>query len=136
MTRDELIESCFGKPLPPPDLSVTFEINEFVMAAVGIFWRVVKVDGREVRVAGIGSVCTHPFWRNQGFASTLIQAAHELALRHKCTVAALWSSNPALYEKLGYINSSVPNLMWCPLVDTAAGGDTLAGDLLEAEADW
>ena len=61
-----------------------------------------RPDSLKLRVAILGAVASHPNHRNQGLASELIQRACRWAREQEASAIFLWSSEPALYQRLGF----------------------------------
>jgi GNAT superfamily N-acetyltransferase len=71
---------------------------------VGIFLRQGAVDGKPVKIGGIGGVMTHPDVRRKGFASAAINQSIEF-LREQQADFALLVCEPklvAFYQRLGW----------------------------------
>ena len=61
-----------------------------------------RTDSLKLRVAILGAVACHPNHRNQGLASELIQRTCRWAHEQEVSAIFLWSSEPALYQRLGF----------------------------------
>jgi GNAT superfamily N-acetyltransferase len=145
VTRDELLASCFPYGgVRTPDESLELGIGHAaVLCHVGLYWRTLRIGGRNVAVAGIGAVATDPAVRRHGFASFLIEAAHGFAVRRGYDLAALFCDEEnylSLYDRLGYTwqwRSDWPaNLAICPLVGTANGGTDYLDAIDEPPDRW
>jgi predicted N-acetyltransferase YhbS len=118
VNRDDLLASHFGA-LPRGDLYVEVAEGDDVRAHVGLYWRTVGVGGQDVEVLGLGLVCTDPAYRLQGFASALIDAAHQLGVSRGIRYAMLWG-DPAFYGRFGYAPvGDDPLLLACQLSEYA-----------------
>ena len=120
MTREELLEECFGRAdWPPGDVVLQVRAGEDVLAHLDLYVRSIGVGSREVPVAAIGQVATDPAYRGLGLASGLVRAAHRAALARGLEWAALFGVS-SLYGRIGYRtprDPPQPDFLVCPLVD-------------------
>jgi len=72
-------------------------------------------EGESFRGAMVGSVCTHPLRRNEGWASRLLAAAREKMQQDEVDFAVLWTRFPAIYARAGWISGD------CGLLGELAG---------------
>ncbi len=79
-----------------------------LVASVTCFMRPSRVAGREVPMACIGSVCTHPDWRRQGLVREVLAEAAEW-LRQQGIVAAFLFGLEAIYGGSGWRHLSTWN---------------------------
>jgi hypothetical protein len=134
-----LVASCFGgqdylKTFPQvfgPDRTASLCVltqNDQVVAALAVLKLCLRcprsMDGpdfvndlrqRELWFDCIGSVCTNPNHRQQGYASELLQkaCAHLQSLGH--AAAGLFAADPRMYAACGFVPAQPDRLM--PLVD-------------------
>ena len=120
MTREQLLEECFGTAdFPPGDIVLQVRSGEDVLAHVDVYWRAVGVGAAEVDVAAIGQVATDPAHRGLGLASSLVRTAHRIAVERGLEWAALFGVS-TLYARIGYRHPPdppQPDFLVCPLVD-------------------
>jgi predicted N-acetyltransferase YhbS len=120
VTREELLEECFGTAeFPPGDVVLEVRSVEGVLAHVDVYWRSVVVGAQEAEVAAIGQVATDPAFRGLGLASALVRAGHRVASGRGLEWAALFGVS-TLYARIGYYpppGAPSPDFLVCPLVD-------------------
>lgn len=121
MTRDELLEACFGRSTFPPGVKVVEMLDERtgdVLSHIDVYLRQVRIRHPEDQIArGVGEaattltvvalaqVCTDPAHRRKGYASALVRGVHTWATDHKpVKFAALFSGVPEFYVRLGYFH--------------------------------
>jgi aminoglycoside 2'-N-acetyltransferase I len=81
------------------DLRVLIEAPVGGLAChVGIFFRTVTWNGREVHIGGIGGVATPPHCRRQGYASIALNAAVQTMRDHDAAQFALLFCEPKNFE--------------------------------------
>lgn len=132
MTREELLEACFGRsdfPAPLRTVELRDEETGDVWSHVDVYLRRVLIrypsspaavadGGTTLVVAGIAQVCTDPDKRGNGYALALVRRAHaEMKEHHAVKFAALYGL-PEIYERLGYFHpegASDPNFLVCKL---------------------
>ncbi len=68
---------------------------------VGIFPFTAMVDGRPIKVAGIGSVATHPEYRGRGLMKKLMNHVDKQMVEEGYDLSILWGER-SLYQPLGY----------------------------------
>jgi len=73
-----------------------------LVAAVGIRFADLKIEGSRLPIGLIGGVVTDPLWRGIGLASRLIQQATQLAKNFEVAGIFLWGSEHSFYKKLGF----------------------------------
>jgi len=73
-------------------------------ASVTIFDRTVLIEGRPVRMGGIGNVATHPEHRGKGLAGLLLDDCVELMKKKGFGVSLLFAGPVPLYEKHGWMS--------------------------------
>lgn len=61
-----------------------------------------NVNGRIVRIWGIGMVAVHFFHKKEGVAKQLLQHFHELARQENVGIVSLYPFNTSFYQKMGY----------------------------------
>lgn len=119
MTREELLEACFGTAdWPRGDVVLQVRSGDDLLAHLDLYVRSIGVGTREVLVAAIGQVCTDPAHRGLGLASALVRTAHRVALERGLEWAALFGVS-TLYGRIGYRTPPEPpqpDFLVCPLV--------------------
>jgi GNAT superfamily N-acetyltransferase len=121
VTREELLEACFGKP-------------DWPRGDVVLYWRTVGAGADEVEVAAIGQVATDPAYRGLRLASALVATAHRIAAERGLEWAALFGVS-SLYGRLGYVtppDPPKPDFLVCPLV---AGAEWPPGEI-DTRGEW
>jgi len=120
MTREELLEECFGSAdWPRGDVVLQVRSADDVLSHLDLYWRAVGVGSSEVPVAAIGQVATGPAHRGLGLASALVLTAHRISAEHGLEWAALFGVS-TLYGRVGYRkpeDAPRPDFLVCPLVD-------------------
>ena len=61
-----------------------------------------NVNGKIVRILGIGMVAVHFFHKKEGIAKQLLQHFHELARQENVGLVSLYPFNTSFYQKMGY----------------------------------
>jgi GNAT superfamily N-acetyltransferase len=79
----------------------TLKSNGQFTSHVGIFPFVSMVDGRRLKVAGIGSVATHPEFRGRGLMKRLMQHVETRIEKEGFDLSILWGER-SLYRPYGY----------------------------------
>ena len=113
-----VVVACFGKDFeaPPGDLVYGISLDGAVVSHLDLYWKTIRVGEQPVGVAAIGQVGTLPDHRGRGFASTLLEAAHEDA-RRRVPYAGLFGSL-AFYGRFGYCETNLTSelgFLLCPL---------------------
>lgn len=78
------------------------ELDGRVVAYVRIFDRRMRVRGVPFRAGGVGSVATHPDFRRQSLASTLLADAIRVMERRGYAISYLYTGIMPFYERLGW----------------------------------
>lgn len=88
---------------PFADVSLIFVAmdGDTIAATVRVFDRHAWIDGRSVRVGGIGEVSTKPEYRRRGLVSELLQMAIAEMAERGMAVSILFGDQP-IYEKAGW----------------------------------
>jgi predicted N-acetyltransferase YhbS len=73
------------------------------VSLVGMLEREVSLLGTRHRCCEIGSVCTHPDYREDGLATRLLKDARRRAVEHGCDMFLI-SGGRGLYCRLGYVD--------------------------------
>jgi predicted N-acetyltransferase YhbS len=135
MTRDRLLETCFGTAhFPPGDVVLQVRSGEDVLSHVDVYWRSVGAGSGEVPVAAIGQVATDPACRGLGLASALVRTAHRIAADRGLEWGALFGVEH-LYTRIGYRrppDAPKPEFLVCPLVD----GVEWPGGPVDTRGEW
>lgn len=61
-----------------------------------------NVNGKIIRIWGIGMVAVHFFHKKEGIAKQLLQHFHELARQENVGIVSLYPFNTSFYQKMGY----------------------------------
>lgn len=61
-----------------------------------------NVNGKMIRIWGIGTVAVHFFHKKEGVAKQLLQHFHELARQENVGIVSLYPFNTSFYQKMGY----------------------------------
>lgn len=118
MTREELLQECFGRSDFPPPLrtfSLQDETTGDVLSSVDVYRRIVRIRyprGRgevsdaasTMSVAALAQVCTDPAHRGKGYASAAIRLAHVELREHKPLLFAALVGDVGFYGRLGYFH--------------------------------
>jgi predicted N-acetyltransferase YhbS len=120
MTREELLEECFGTPdFAPGDVVLQVRSGDDVLSHLDLYWRALGVGSGEVQVAAIGQVATDPVYRGLRLASALMRTAHRVAAERGLGWAALFGVS-GVYGRIGYrtpADAPEPEFLVCPLVE-------------------
>lgn len=116
MNGFELASSIFGVgemgALGTNEHAAELCVGHTTVAHVGMSERIIVLDGREVKIAGIGYVCTAAEFRGRGYMHTLMEIAHDQARSLGHVYAMLWTGHVGLYEPLGYRHPPNLNETW------------------------
>jgi len=83
------------------------------VSLVGFTVRDTLIMGATIRVCNVGSVCTHPDYRNRGLATRLLEDSVRKALAEG-VVVMLISGGRGLYRRMGCINAGLYHLYRIP----------------------
>ncbi|AKF06721.1 GNAT family N-acetyltransferase [Sandaracinus amylolyticus] len=72
------------------------------LSLVGVLRLPMRVNGRDVTLAGIHGVCTRAAHRGRGLFRSAIDEALRFAEREIGETAILWTEEPAIYERFGF----------------------------------
>ncbi|MGN7387447.1 GNAT family N-acetyltransferase [Sporosarcina sp. SAFN-015] len=61
-----------------------------------------NVNGKMIRIWGIGTVAVHFFHKKEGIAKQLLQHFHELARQENVGIVSLYPFSTSFYQKMGY----------------------------------
>ncbi|MFC5602519.1 GNAT family N-acetyltransferase [Sporosarcina koreensis] len=61
-----------------------------------------NINGKMIRIWGIGTVAVHFFYKKEGVAKRLLQHFHELAREENVGIVSLYPFNTSFYQKMGY----------------------------------
>lgn len=88
---------------PTGDLSLIFVAmdGDAIAATMRVFDRMIWLQGRAVRMGGIGEVCTKPQYRGQGLAGRLLEMS-TLAMERRAMPVSILFGNRPLYAGHGY----------------------------------
>ena len=112
----ELVNLVFhgGRPDPPtmkdsypmlfsnwnlPNLRIILE-DDKVVSHIGVSQREISVCSCRTKVGGLGSVCTHPDYRERGFATMLLEDTIKMLYAEGATVMII-SGGRGLYQRAG-----------------------------------
>jgi predicted N-acetyltransferase YhbS len=122
MTKEELLEECFGTAdFTPGDVVLQVRLGDDVLSHLDLYWRAVGVGSAEVAVAAIGQVATDPAYRGLRLASALVRTAHRVAAEQGLEWAALFGVS-GIYARIGYripADAPEPEFVVCALVEGA-----------------
>ena len=102
---------CFGTELDPTDADLCRYFiasrNLFILEDAGTPVSMARILREMQNVAGVGSVYTPPYFRNNGYATGCVTAVSRLILERGFTKCALYTdlANPVsngIYQKIGY----------------------------------
>ncbi|MGQ9514885.1 MAG: GNAT family N-acetyltransferase [Thermoproteota archaeon] len=95
-----------------------------VVSLVGMSINDAVIMGCKIRSACIGSVCTHPEYRNRGLATILLEDATRKAVQKGASLMLI-SGNRGLYRRLGCVDAGI--YKWYAINKSQV--NTLVGDL-------
>lgn len=87
------------------DWRVLVWVGDCIVAHVAITERTCLVDGKPVKVGGVGGVGTHPQWRNQGLAALAMQKTADFLVNNlKVDFGVLFCDGEMVpyYQRLGW----------------------------------
>jgi len=85
---------------------IAFDSLNQPAAVAGLLFRDALIDGKPIRIGGIGGVMTSPNLQRQGFGSSVMLRAHDVLMRdHRAAFGLLFCEpkNITFYEKLGWV---------------------------------
>ena len=87
-------------------IRVTLAPDGSLVGSVRVFDRVLDVNGRRVRCAGLGEVCTDPAYRGQGVTSVMLPDAMAYCESSSAHLSSLHAAPgvQSLYAKYGYLS--------------------------------
>ncbi len=91
----------FGKNPDQLKTKWILKVGGKIVSHVGIFPFTALVEGRKLKVAGIGAVATHPDFRGQGLMKSLMEKIDEEIIRGGYDLSILWGER-GLYLPYGY----------------------------------
>ncbi len=89
----------------PADLRILVEDDQGLACHAGIYWRDATLNGRKVRIGGIGGLATRANCRRRGYASIALTAAIQTFKDEKATDFALLFcelQHAAFYQARGF----------------------------------
>lgn len=116
-----LLQTCFPntdydnrayfKQLPHYRLLLTE--SEKLIGQLGIDYRVMSLNKKQVTVFGVVDLVIHPAHQRTGGGTLLMQEFERVALKYKQSIDFLFlvTDQPAFYERLGFIKTN-PNVTW------------------------
>lgn len=99
-----------------------------LVSLVDCFFRHVRMpDGQSAKMAGIGTVCTHPQFRGQGLSGLLLQRTDQVMKEEEADFSMLFTGVQSHYARYGWVE--VPRY-WqeratIPLTDEGSGSLTI-----------
>ncbi|MDX1992376.1 MAG: N-acetyltransferase [bacterium] len=84
-----------------PDLSLVAEKDGQIVGHALFTTYTIRLMGEDVRAALLAPLAVDPAFQKQGIGGTLMQAGHEAARLHGCTLAFL-IGHPSYYPRFGY----------------------------------
>ncbi len=91
---------------PATSIFAAFQEDGEMMSGMGVLPYRVYFDGREVPMAGIGSVCTYPQHRRKGAVRAVFEKALGGLYEKKVPFSYLYPFSEQFYAKFGYCRSS------------------------------
>ncbi|MBI5115725.1 GNAT family N-acetyltransferase [Candidatus Poribacteria bacterium] len=73
-----------------------------VVAHAAVYFSQVRSSDLVFKVGGIGSVATHPAYRDQGLGSAVVRDCIQVMARSGCHFSLLWTQRHDFYRNLGY----------------------------------
>lgn len=98
----ELLPKLYKKKYDTVDNHYIVKENGKIKAIVGSFPQILDVAGNKLKVAGIGTVCVHPYSRGSGYMKKLMNMALEDMKKDGIHISCL-SGKKQRYEYFGYI---------------------------------
>ena len=88
----------------PRRFTVALSIENEAVSSCKLYWRSLRWNGERLRALGIGAVFTPPSFRGRGYASAMLGAVLDDAVREGADIAFLFSDiQPAFYARLGFV---------------------------------
>lgn len=92
-----------------------------VRSVVQIFPRTMLVRGKELPLAGIGNVATHPEYQGQGLAGALLRRTLHTCRMENYALSLLFTGIPGFYETFGYRTVSGNEFLLTPVEEWPRG---------------
>lgn len=104
-----------------------------LVSLVDCFFRQVRMpDGKSAKMAGIGTVCTHPQFRGQGLSGLLLQRTDQVMKEEEADFSMLFTGVQGHYARYGWVE--VPRF-WQERADIPMA-DEDSGSLTVEQKDW
>lgn len=78
------------------------EVNGEIVSHAVVKVLLIKSPAGLFKVAAIGSVVTHPQYRQKGYSTKVVQSCLELARQEDCDLAILWTDLFDFYRRIGF----------------------------------
>ncbi len=120
-----------------PDWTVCGFVDGKMAATMGVFPFTVRLNGAPVKMGGVTAVGTLPQYRRQGLLRGIMQQGFETMRERGQSIAILWASMGAIYQRFGYgLVSSQVNYTFDPRVAGFESGPEPTGAVsLESKDD-
>ena len=102
VSRDIFRSIILDDPAYDPRFSLTVERDGTFLSFLQIYDRTIWIDGKSVRIGGIGSLATPPQHRRRGYASALLARAIQVMAEAGMSASILFAAAPAFYERHGW----------------------------------
>ena len=103
------ISNHYGKQLPTGRILVIDD--DQLIGHVGLMLRMIRINNAQYRTMGIQDVVVDSAYRNKGIMTAMMDKAETLAVESNCSLMMLFSSEPKIYQRLGF-NITVVEMEW------------------------
>jgi len=76
--------------------------NNSIISHTQLFKKNIYYQGKQLRVIGLGFICTIPKYRNQGYSTKLLKRIIRDISRERASLIILFTRIPKFYERLGF----------------------------------